>query len=139
MESSVIEATPMVINWIAILGASVSAFAVGGIWYGPLFGKAWMDAFGFTDESLAGRNMGKVFGIAFLLTFVAAINLEMFIGPEGTLAFGTMAGFAAGFGWVAMFLGILYLFEGRSMKAFTINAGYCVAALTLMGAILGAF
>ena len=139
METVIVEATPMTINWIAILGASVSAFVVGGIWYGPLFGKAWMAAFSFTEENLAGRNMGKVFGIAFLLTVVAAINLEMFIGPDGTLAFGTMAGFAAGFGWVAMFLGILYLFEGRSMQAFTINAGYCVVALTLMGAILGAF
>ncbi len=126
------------INLLAVLLASVSAFVVGGIWYGPLFGKAWMSAFGFTEESLAGRNMPKVFGIAFVLTLIAALNLELFIGPEATLLFGTGAGFAAGFGWVAMFLGILYLFEGRSMQAFAVNAGYCVVALTLMGAILGA-
>ena len=28
------------LNWLAVLVAAVSAFVVGGIWYGPLFGKA---------------------------------------------------------------------------------------------------
>ncbi len=62
----------------------------------------------------------------------------MFIGADATSAFGVCAGFAAGFGWVAAFLGILYLFEKRSLKVFLINGGYCVVALTVMGAILGA-
>ena len=127
------------INWLSVIAAAVSSFLVGGLWYGPLFGKAWMEAFGFTDEQLAGRNMGMVFGVALLLAFIAAINLEMFIGAEADLAFGASAGFAAGFGWVATLLGILYLFEGRSLKAWGIDAGYCIVALTLMGIVLGAW
>lgn len=47
--------------------------------------------------------------------------------------------FVAGLGWVAAFLGILYLFEMRSLKLYCINGGYCVAAPTLMGTILGAW
>ncbi len=35
-----------------------------------------------------------------------------------------------------MFLGILYLFENRSLKAYLIDAGYCTVALTLMGVVL---
>lgn len=126
------------INWLAVIAAALSAFIVGGIWYGPLFGKAWMEAFNITEQDMANRNMPMVFGLALLLSLVAAINLAMFLGPETDIAFGTAAGFAAGFGWVGMFLGILYLFENRSLKAWAINAGYCTVALALMGLILGA-
>jgi len=126
------------INWLSVIIAAVSSFMVGGIWYGPLFGKAWMEGFGFTEDQLNQRNMPMVFGVSLLLALIASLNLEMFISPEADLAFGLFAGFAAGLGWVATFLGILYLFEKRSLKVYSINAGYCVVALTLMGAILGA-
>jgi len=125
------------INWLSVLVATISAFMVGGIWYGPLFGKAWMSALNITDEDMAQRNMPRVFGAAFLLSLIAAINLEMFLGPEANTGFGAAAGFAAGLGWVGMFLGILYLFENRSLKAWAINAGYCTVALTVMGLVLG--
>ena len=125
------------VGWVAVIIAAVSSFLVGGIWYGPLFGRAWMAEFGFTEEYLAKRNMPVVFGGALLAALVASVNLAMFIGAEADLLFGTMAGFFAGLGWVSMFLAILYLFEMRSMKAFLINAGYCTLALTVMGAILG--
>ena len=127
------------INFLSVLAATVTAFIVGGIWYGPLFGKAWMSALHISEQDMAGRNMPKVFGIAFLLTLVAAINLEMFIGPEASTGFGAAAGFAAGFGWVGMLLGVLYLFENRSFKAWAVNAGYCTVALTVMGLVLGAW
>ena len=125
------------INWLSVLAAAVSSFLVGGIWYGPLFGKSWMAAFGISEGELESRNTPKTFGGALALAIFATINLEMFIGSEADLLFGLMAGFLAGIGWVATFLGILYLFEMRSMKAFLINAGYCTVSLTLMGTILG--
>jgi hypothetical protein len=127
------------INWLSVIVASISSFLVGGVWYGPLFGKAWMHAFGFTESDLNIRNMPKVFGLSLLLAFVAALNLELFIGVNADMSYGLTAGFLAGFGWVATLLGILYLFENRSFKAFLINAGYCVVALTLMGGVLGAW
>lgn len=127
------------INWLSVIVASISSFLVGGIWYGPLFGKAWMVAFGFTEAFLRKRSMSKVFGLSLLLAFVAALNLELFIGVDANMSYGLVAGFLAGFGWVATLLGILYLFENRSFKAFLINAGYCIVALTLMGGILGAW
>ena len=127
------------INVTSVLLATITAFIVGGIWYGPLFGKAWMSALNITEQDMENRNMPKVFGSAFLLSLIAAINLEMFIGPEASAGFGAAAGFAAGFGWVGMFLGILYLFENRSFKVWAVNAGYCTTALTVMGLVLGAW
>lgn len=127
-------------NIWAVLVAALSTFLIGGLWYSPaLFGKAWMRENGFTEESLKGGNMAKIFGLAFFLGVIAAINLAMFMGPEDDPAKGAMWGFLAGFGWVATFVGTHYLFERRSMKLFLINAGYSVVALTVMGLILAAW
>ena len=122
--------------WV-VVGAALASFLVGGIWYGPLFGRAWMSAFNLSEEDLASRSVARTFGLSLLLALVAAFNLELFVGAQGTLNFGLTAGFLAGAGWVATLLGILYLFEMQSLKAYLINAGYCTVALTVMGAIVG--
>ena len=127
------------INWLSVIVAAISSFFIGGIWYGPIFGKSWMTEFGFTEEDLKKRSIPKTFGFSLLLSFIAALVLEFFIGAEASLIFGAMAGFIAGFGWVGTMLGILYLFEMRSFKAYLINAGYCIVALTIMGIILAAW
>ncbi|WP_421763121.1 DUF1761 domain-containing protein [Ekhidna sp.] len=127
------------INWLSVAIAAISTFLIGGIWYGPLFGKAWMNAFGYTEEDLKKRSIPRTFGYSLILAFIASLILEMFIGPEADVFFGAMAGFFAGIGWVATFLGIIYLFEMQSMKVYFINAGYCVLSLTVMGLILGSW
>jgi Protein of unknown function (DUF1761) len=37
------------INWLAVLVAAVVTFVLGGIWYGPMFGKVWRAAEGRPD------------------------------------------------------------------------------------------
>jgi hypothetical protein len=124
-------------NLWAILVSALSTFMIGGLWYSPaVFGKAWMKENGFTEESMKGGNLVKIFGLAFVLGLIAAVNLAMFLGPENRPLWGAIWGFAAGFGWVATFVGTHYLFERKSFKLFLINAGYSVVALTLMGVIL---
>ena len=127
------------INWISVLSATVSCFLIGGLWYGPLFGTAWMTEFGITPEDLKNRSAFKTFGLSLLLAFIAAFVLELFIGPNANLAYGAIAGFLASFGWVATYLGMIYLFEIKSLRAYAINAGYCVSSLTIMGVILGSW
>jgi hypothetical protein len=127
------------LNWLAVVVAAIVAFVVGGVWYGPLFGKVWQVANGFTKEQLETRRIGLVFGMALLCSLVASFVLAMFIGPEAGAGFGALAGALAGVGWVAMFTGIQYLFEMRSLLLFLINAGYSIVTLTAMGAILGAW
>jgi hypothetical protein len=127
------------INWLSVLGAAVSAFVVGGLWYGPLFGKAWMAETGVTEETMANRNQAKIFAGAFVLNLVMVVNLAMFVGPGVGVAYGAAAGFFTGAFWIAAMLGVFYLFEGCSLKLWAINGGYAVVALTLMGSILGYF
>ncbi len=126
------------LNWLAIFVAAASAFVLGGLWYSPLmFVKIWMKETGITPDSTKKTNMFKIFGLSFLLSLVASFFLAMFIGHNAGAGFGAMAGFMAGLGWVFTFMGIICLFESRSLAYFLINAMYSVVSLTIMGFILG--
>jgi hypothetical protein len=126
------------LNIWAILAAAASAFLVGGLWYSPvMFGAAWKRANGFGSNEPPAAT-GKIFGTSFLLSLVMALNLAMFLNdPKTNLAWGATAGFLAGFGWVAMGIGIVSLFERRPFTYVLVNGGYLTVALVLMGAILG--
>jgi hypothetical protein len=50
-------------NLLAILVAAATGFLIGGLWYGPLFGKAWMAEHGFTEEQMRGGNMLKIYAL----------------------------------------------------------------------------
>ena len=127
-------------NLWAIVTAALVTFAVGGLWYSPiLFARAWMRECGLTEEQTRQAPMARVFGLSLLAALVMATNLAAFLGAKATLSFGLFAGAAAGVGWVAMSLGVTYLFEQRSLKLWLIDAGYQVVAYTLMGGILGAW
>ncbi len=126
------------INWLAVVVAALAGFAVGGLWYGPLFGKAWMHEVGLTEEKMKSGNMLKIYGGALALNLIAAFSLAMFIGA-GDLNFGVFAGFMTGLTFVSMALGVTYLFERRSLRLWLINAGYQTVIFTVMGAILGAW
>lgn len=128
------------LNIWAVLVAALSTFLIGGLWYSPaVFGKAWMRENGFTEESMKNANMVKIFGLAFFLALISAINLAMYMQGESRPEMGALWGFLAGFGWVATFVGTHYLFERKSFTLFLINAGYSVVALTIMGVIIAAW
>jgi Protein of unknown function (DUF1761) len=126
------------LNYVAIVAAAVSAFVVGGVWYSPLlFVRVWMKETGLDDEVLGKRNMGVVYGTAFVLLLIISFNLAAFLAGPPNLAWGLTAGALAGVGWVATGLGVTYLFEARSFRLFLVNAGYHAVTFTLMGGILG--
>jgi hypothetical protein len=127
-------------NYPAVFVAALIAFVVGGAWYSPLlFARAWMREAGLDEAALRRAGMGRVFAIAFVCSLVMSFNLAAFLGARASLAFGAFAGFATGLGWVAMSLGVIYLFEQRSFKLWLINGSCQVVSYTLMGALLGAW
>lgn len=126
-----------IMDWAGVVVAALSSFVIGGLWYGPLFGKAWMAASGISEEKAAQASMGKVMGLSFLLQLVAAAVLLMFIGPEAQLGFAVAAAGAVGLFWVTPALGVVYLFEQRPLSHWVVNGGYNVVAFTVMGLVLG--
>ncbi|MBK6768267.1 MAG: DUF1761 domain-containing protein [Ardenticatenales bacterium] len=41
------------VNWIAIVVCVVAAMALGFVWYGPLFGKLWLELMGWGNKNEA--------------------------------------------------------------------------------------
>jgi hypothetical protein len=81
-----------------------------------------------------------MFGGSFVLCLIMAANLAAFLGgPDTTVAWGAAAGALAGGGWVACGIGVVALFERRPAAYTFINGGYWTVALTMMGAIVGAW
>jgi hypothetical protein len=126
------------LNVWAVIAAAFAGFITGGLWYGPLFGKAWMAAAGMTEARLRARHPARVYGPTLLLNLVAAASLAMFIGG-GDLEFGLFAGLMTGATFVSTALGVTYLFEDRPLRLWLINAGYQTLNFTVMGALLGAW
>lgn len=88
------------INHWAVLTCAVANLVLGAIWYSPLlFYKAWMKENNFTDEDIKKVNPAKTYSITLLLSVIISYNLAFFLGDEKTdMAWGTTAGFLAGFG-----------------------------------------
>ncbi|MDX1627504.1 MAG: DUF1761 domain-containing protein [Fulvivirga sp.] len=123
------------INWLAVIVATLSTFVLGAIWYGPVFGKAWMAEHGYTEDDLKDANMAKIYGTAFILELIMAVNLAFFLQGV-SLQEGILYGFLTGFGWVAMAMGVNYLFSRNSLRLWFIDSFYFVVSFTIMGAIL---
>ena len=126
------------VNWLAVIVAALSGFAVGGLWYAPpLFGNAWMADSKLTAEEIQKGNKAKIFGFTALFSLIMAANLAMFLADAKTdVTWGATAGFLAGI-WTFGAIAIHSLFELRSWRYIFINGGYSIASLTLMGAIIG--
>ena len=132
---------PENINWLAVLVATISAFVIGFAWYSnTLFGKVWMRVAGVSEEKAKSANMPKIFGTAFALTLLAAINLAFFLAdPSINTWNGALYGFLTGLGWVLHGIGVTAQFEQRGWTYIFINGFYWVVSLTVMGLILGAW
>jgi hypothetical protein len=123
-------------NMLAIFAAAAAGFLVGGLWYGPLFGKAWMSENGLTEERLKNANMLKIYGLTFAFSVLSAVFLGHLLAFFDTSARATMmisTGIALGY--IVPAIGTNYLFSRKSGKLFAIDAGYWVAFYAAMGAI----
>ena len=129
------------LNWLAVLVSALSAFALGALWYGPLFGKAWQALSGITDDDIRQRHPAKIYGTAFVLNLVAAFGMGMImqLHPSPDLGSGFNVGLLVGLAFVATSFGINYLFALRPFRLYLIDAGYMVALLSIMGTIIAAW
>ena len=128
------------VNWPAVLAATAAAFTLGAMWYSKfLFGAAWMQEVGLSDDSLAKINMRPVLAGTAMLQFIAATALAAFLGADSTWLTGLQSGLIIGICWIATAYGITYLFELRSLRLFRINAGYYIVMFAVMATILGAW
>jgi len=127
------------LNWVAILVATIAGFVLGGLWYGPLFGKAWMNAIGKTPEEL--QPSPTPFVISFFTALITAVVLSALISSLGITDWlnGAVLGLLTGVGFIATAMASDTAFCGWGSRLFLIQSGYRVSYSIVMGAILGAW
>lgn len=124
----------------AVFVATMLGFALGALWYGPLFGARWMVLAGVSEAQVRRMNPAVTYGTTFVLGLIASYVFGLYLGPDPGRAFAITVGAAVGLCWVATSLATNYLFEGRPVGLIAINGGYHAVRFTLMGvafALLG--
>ncbi len=124
-------------NWLAVGLSTVAFFAVGAIWYGALFGKAWQKATGMSDEQLkSGANMPLIFGTCFLLELIVCVTVGHmfdFLEPSDRSKMMITIGLALGIMMPAT--GINYLYQRKSLKLFVIDSAHFVVGMAAVGGV----
>lgn len=156
----------MNINFPILLLAALAPMIIGFLWYGPLFGKAWMAESDMTMEKARAANMVKTFGLSYLFCVMVAFTLQfmvihqyslfsmvqndarpevaewlrqstaLFEGSFRTFKHGMLHGFMAGVTFALPLIGLHALYEQRSAKYIFIHAGYWIISMMLMGGVI---
>lgn len=123
-------------NLLAIFVAAAAGFMVGGIWYGPLFGKAWAAEHGLTEEGMKNDNALKIYGLTFAFSVLSAIFLGHLLAFFDTSPRSTMMiSIGIALGYIVPAIGTNYLFARKSGKLFAIDAGYWLLFYAAMGGV----
>ena len=117
------------INLLAVLISAVVSMVIGSLWFGALFGKAWMKEMKFDNKKIQAmkkKGMGKSYFVNFLGTFVMAYILSHFVDYMGAVTFnqGMWTGFLVWLGFFATSMLGMMLWEGRSFKLYSIHVLY---------------
>ena len=130
------------INILAVVVAAVVYWLLGAGWF-TILQKPWLAGIGKTMEQLQrdGASPAIAYTVAFVCNLIMAYALGWVLVCTGeqTALRGVMIGALMWIGLVATSFGTAYVFEGRSISIFAISAGYPLAGLAIMGAIVGAW
>lgn len=133
------------INYLAVVVATLTSIVTGTLWYGPIFGKAWMKMMGFSKEDIKNAkasDMAKSYSLmmvgSLVMSFVLAhtiIFASTYLQSEGIIL-GMTVGFWNWLGFVAPVTMGTVLWEGKPWKLWMLNSGYYLVTLMIMGVIL---
>jgi len=135
----------VIVNYWAVLLATLSSMVVGAVWYMPgIFGNTWMKLTGVKmDKKMSPKDSVVTYSLTFVASLLTAYILAHvtflsnhffhhdFLQDALTTAFWLWLGFT-----FARFI-VHDIFEGRRKKLTLINAGHELLTVMVMGLIIG--
>ena len=130
-------------NYWAILVSAIASMIIGSIWYGPLFGKKFMEAMGMNEWSAEKKaemtkNMWISYAGQFVLSLIMFFVLSWYITTS--IHTGIVGGMANAFGlWLGFVVPLAagnVLWGGKKIL-FWLSIGNMLVTLLVAGAIIG--
>jgi len=132
------------VNWLAVFASGVITLFVGGLWYGPIAGKAWLEEVGLTEEEIKESGAPTAAMIkSFIATLVLAVGMSFIITwsgvPDGDWLGGAVVGATVAILVIGGGVFPNYAFESKSLRHFIIHMGNITVSMALIGALLAAW
>jgi len=126
-------------NYLAVIVAAIAYWLLGAIWYGVVFGEAWMALEHITAEQARSMNPVLPYVITLALNVLIAYALAQICiwRNANTLGRGASVGVLLWVGFVGPVTFTTYMYEMRPKELYAINQFFPLAGFVLMGAILG--
>src|ERR1700681_3990360 len=126
-------------NYLGIVVGSIVFWLFGWVWYGMIFGTAWMAAVGKTQAAAMAAGYTPM-----IVSFVAGLFIAycfdnmLWHYERGDAVKGAQVGFLTGVCIAATTLIISYSYQGRPVGLMLIDGGYFVIGFVITGAVVGA-
>ena len=130
------------LNWLAVIGATVAYFALGGIWYAPaVFGNLWMRSAGIEAPEQTKASFYVIPVLTCLLATIAVGMLAVATSTD-TVGEGIVLGLVTGVGIAFSALFVTGFFDPQKPQAMTwvaVVGGYHIVGLVIVSIILSAW
>lgn len=132
------------VNYWAVAAGAVLSMLVGAIWYGPLFGKKWMEIVGVdqADEEARGKmqkSAGPLYGVQFVLTlFQVAVLAYLVVDSQSDGGLERALWIWAAFIIPTLAGAVMWTNEASKLKwaRFLIQGGYQLVIFVIFGLLL---
>ena len=136
----------MIINYWAVLVCAILSMVLGGIWFGPLFGRKWAEIVGVNPDDMAARKemqkrAAPLYVVQFILSVFQAMVLAYFIGGWEENMSGIMTALLICVGFVLPMVAGASMWNNDSARVswsrFLIQSGYQLVLFGMFCFILG--
>lgn len=123
------------VHWLSVAAMVAFSFLLGGFWYGPAFGKAWLKSLGKKASDLGHPALPMILSV--LTGLVCAVAMQLLIRECAIrdVVDGVILGVLTSVGLVAMSTASDMAFCRFSARLWAIQAGYRIVLFCVMGAV----